>query len=127
MGNKKVISILFLLVAAYDGLLGAAFLLAPTYIFQWYGVIPPNHPGYIQFPALLLILFSLMFMQIAGDPARHRNLIPYGVGLKAAYCGVVFSYWFTTGLPSMWKPFALIDAVTGMLFLWAYVHLGRES
>jgi hypothetical protein len=127
MRNKTVVSVLFLLVAAYDGLLGTAFLLAPMSIFQWYGVAPPNHAGYVQFPALLLILFALMFIQIALDPVRHRNLIPYGIGLKTAYCGVVFSYWLTTGVPSMWRPFAVIDAVTGILFVWVYVHLGKEN
>ena len=29
----------------------------------------------------------------------------------AAYCGTVFWYWFTQGIPDMWKPFAWIDLV----------------
>ncbi len=126
MRSKTLIPVLFVLVAAYDGLLGAAFLVKPLSLFAWYGVTPPNHVGYVQFPALLLILFALMFLQVALDPLRYRNLIPYGIGLKIAYSGLVFRYWLTTGLPDMWKPFAVIDAVTAVLFLWAYIVL-REG
>ena len=126
MRNTGSVSLFFLLVAAYDGFLGVVFLAAPLSVFRMYGVAPPNHPGYVQFPALLLIVFALMFVQVALDPVSNRNLVPYGVGLKAAYCAVVFGYWFTSGIPSMWKPFAVIDALTGVLFLWVYLYLGQK-
>jgi len=58
MRTKPVISALFLVAAAYDGILGIAFLLLPGNIFEWFNVTPPNHPGYIEFPALLLIAFA---------------------------------------------------------------------
>ena len=51
----------FLLAAAYDGVLGIAFIIAPGSIFAMYGVEPPNHMAYVQFPAMLLILFAIMF------------------------------------------------------------------
>ena len=47
------IRILFALAAAYDGVLGIAFLLAPSYPYSLCGVTPPNHWGYVQFPAAL--------------------------------------------------------------------------
>lgn len=127
MNRKTLISGLFMIIALYDGILGAAFLLAPLSLFTWYGVTPPNHPGYVQFPALLLIVFAAMFLQIALDPDNNRRLIPYGVCLKIAYSGIVFKYWFTTGIPAMWKPFAVLDAVTAVLFVWAYMSLGKEQ
>ena len=74
----------FLLAAAYDGVLGIAFILAPASIFAMYGVEPPNHMAYVQCPALLLILFAIMFYRIAMDPVRNRDLILYGCGLKIA-------------------------------------------
>lgn len=125
MGGRRLISVIFYLVAAYDGLLGAGFLVAPLRLIEWGGDKPPYHPGFIQFPALILVLFAIMFVQIAVDPVRGRIFIPYGILLKLSYCGVVFKYWFTTGIGVMWKPFAVIDAVTAVLFLWAYVVLGR--
>jgi hypothetical protein len=118
---------MFYLAAAYDGLVGAAFLVAPITVFNWYQVTPPNHMGYVQFPALIIILFAVMFVQIASQPIKNRNLIPYGIGLKVAYSGVVFKFWFTTGVPAMWKPFAIIDAVTAVLFVWAYIALGQGA
>jgi hypothetical protein len=122
--DRTMIRVLFYLAAAYDGLLGALFLFLPITMFQWYGVTPPNHPGYIQFPAMLIILFGVMFFAIAGNPEGNRNLIPYGVGLKLSYSSVVFWYWFTVGVPGMWKPFAVIDALMAALFIWAYLRMG---
>ena len=62
---------------------------------------------------------------MARDPIRNRNLIPYGILLKFAYCGVVFPYWFTAGIPYMWKPLAVIDLVMAVLFVWAYAVVRR--
>ena len=120
---QKVISSLFYLAAIYDGLLGLAFVFFPLRIFVLYGVEPPNHIGYVQFPALLLILFSLMFWRVATSPARYRDLIPYGVGLKAAYCGLVFWYDFTQGIPAMWIPWAWADLSFLVAFVLAWWRL----
>ena len=127
MRDNKIISALFFLIAAYDGLLGAGFIMAPLRLIEWGGDKPPYHPGFIQFPALILVVFAVMFVQVALDPARNRNLIPYGILLKVSYSGVVLKYWLTTGVGQMWKPFAVIDAVTAVLFAWAYVILRREK
>jgi hypothetical protein len=107
----------------YDGLLGLAFLVAPAALFARFGVTPPNHWGYVQFGAAILVVFSIMFFQVAADPVANRNLIPYGFLLKAAYCGVVFAYWLTQELPGMWKPFAVIDAVFAVAFAISWLRL----
>ena len=126
MKRDGLIRILFVVGGLYDGLLGLAFLAAPAALFSWAGVEPPNHFGYVQFPAMLLIVFALMFFAVAAKPRENRNLIPYGILLKVSYCGVVFWYWFSSGIPDMWKPFALADATFGVLFLWAWVGLTPE-
>ena len=76
--KEKWIRPLFLLAAVYDGLLGIACIIAPTSIFAMYGVAPPNHMAYVQFPAMLLIVFAIMFYRIAADPRRNRELILHG-------------------------------------------------
>jgi len=125
---KSAIRSLFVVAALYDGILGLAFLLRPEAVFTRFGVTPPNHFGYVQFPAALLIVFALLFLAIAQDAEANRNLIPFGILLKISYCGVVFAYWFTTGIPAMWKPFAIADLVFIVLFGWAYVSLpSRKS
>lgn len=126
MKNLWPISWLYYVATIYDAVLGLAFLLVAPYVFEVYGVAPPNHPGYAQFPAALLLVFALMYLAIARDPIRNRNLIPFGALLKVAYCGVVFFHWFSDGIPDMWKPFAVIDLVFLVLFVWAYATLSGE-
>lgn len=117
--------LLFGLSAVYDGVLALMFILFGPALFRFYQVTPPNHWGYILFPGLMLFIFSVMFFQIAREPVKNRNLIPYGIMLKAAYCGCVFYYWATSGIPGMWKPFAVYDFIFGILFTVSYVQLGK--
>lgn len=125
MTPPKWIGPLFFFAALYDGFLGLAFLAAPGRLFELCQVTPPNHVGYVQFPAALLLIFGLMFVAIAQDPAGRRQLILYGVLLKLAYCGVAGFHWAATGIPGMWKPFVVIDLVMGLLFVWAYQSLAK--
>lgn len=127
MRTKAAIQVLFSVAAIYDGLLGAAFLFAGSALFQWFDVTPPNHPGYVEFPAALLIVFALMFMAVAKNPIGNRNLIPFGILLKVSYCGVVLFHWLTAGIPGMWKPFCLLDLVFLIFFVWAWTVLRGEK
>lgn len=126
MKTNRLITVLFVVAAIYDGLLGVAFLFKSSALFHWAGVTPPNHLGYVQFPAALLIVFAAMFMAVAINPVKNRNLIPYGILLKLSYCGVVTFYWFTTGIPDMWKPFCIFDLVFLVFFVRAWTVLGKE-
>ena len=113
----------FACAAAYDFLLGVFFLIAPFAAFERFGVIPPNHPGYVQFPAALLVIFALMFAAVARDPARYRSLILFGILLKVSYCGVIFFYWIVSGIPVIWKPFAIADLIFLVTFWAAYLKV----
>ena len=127
MKNRKAIKALFAVAAAYDGILGLAFLVAHVAIFDWFKVTPPNHAAYVQFPAAMLVTFGLMFAAVARDPLANRNLIPYGMLLKVSYCGAAFWHWSRTGIPDMWKPWAFIDLVFLVLFYLAYRQIGRPA
>ena len=120
MRVERGVSFVFAASGAYDGLLGLAFLLAPAAVFAHFRVTPPNHWAYVQFGAALLIIFAIMFFQVAAAPLANRNLMPYGILMKAAYSGLVLAYWVTQGIPGMWKPFAVCDVVFGILFVWAW-------
>lgn len=111
----------------YDLVLGLAFLFAGPRIFAAAGVEPPNHWAYLHFPALLLLVFGALFLQIALDPARNGNLIPYGMGLKVAYCITVFGHYFTGGLPGLWVPLACIDLVFLVCFAVAWDRQRRGA
>jgi hypothetical protein len=125
MNSLRPISILFWISAAYDGIIGIAFLFFGMAVLEAYNVTPPNHVGYLQFPAALLIIFALMFAAVARNPMKYRHLIPYGILLKVAYCSVVFGHWAANDLPWIWKPFAICDILFGILFVLAYVRLKK--
>lgn len=125
--KKSIVVILFIIAALYDGLLGAGFLLCAEALFEGFQVTPPNHIGYVHFPAALLLVFALMYLAIALNPQRNRNLIPYGMLLKVSYCAVTGYHWFAAGLPDMWKPFIFYDLVFLGLFAWAYVSLREPT
>ena len=121
------IKIIFVVAGLYDGAVGVIFFLFGLSVFDFYNVTRPNHIGYIQFPALILIIFGIMFIRIASDPVRFRELMLYGVGLKLAYSGVVFYHYFTAGLPFMWIPFAILDILFLIIFLVCWGTLKRPS
>jgi hypothetical protein len=123
MTVPKWISPLFWLSAAYDGLLGLLFLAVPGWVFTRLEVALPNHVAYVQFSAALLLIFGLIFVNIARDPIANRSQIIYGILLKVAYCGLAFYYWATEAIPWIWEPFAVIDLVMGVLFVIAYASL----
>lgn len=124
MKATKWIVWLFVIAALYDGVLGLLFLAAPGWPFDQFNVPRPNHLGYVQFPAALLLIFGLIFAAIARNPVANRHLIVYGILLKIAYCSVAGWHWIATDIPIIWKPFVVIDAVMGVLFVWAYMVLG---
>ena len=117
----KWIKTLFVICGLYDGLLGLLFFFGHERIFALFGVEPANHPAYVEFPAILLVVFGAMFLHISTDPVRLRAMMPYGMALKVAYAGMAFWYQLTIGIPGMWLPWAWFD----LLFLIAFVIAWR--
>jgi hypothetical protein len=74
----------------------------------------------VQFAALLVAVFGLMFLAVAARPRANRNLVPYGVLLKLGYVGVIGYHWASGGVPALFLPFAVLDAVMLVLFVAAY-------
>lgn len=125
MSQLPTVRLLFILAGLYDGLLGLAFLFFAPAVFDYFGVTPPNHFGYVRFPAMLLLVFALMFFAVAADPKRNRNLIPYGILLKVSYCSAVGWYWFRDpAFPWMWQPFFFFDLLFLVAFVWAFRKIG---
>ena len=127
MKRLSWIRVLFTIAAIYDGVLGVAFLVAPKAIFASLGVEAPYHSAFIQFPAMLLIVFALMFFRIAKQPVQNRELILYGCGLKVSYCLTVFWYEITSEISFIWIPWAWADLVFLILFLLAWKTLGKSA
>ena len=108
---------LFVVAAAYDFVLGALFLLAYAAIYRRFGVTLPNHPGYVQFAAAVVLIFGIGFWFVSRAPQRNRDIIKLGILLKVAYSTVVLGWWFRGQMPVMWVPFAWID----LAFLAAFI------
>lgn len=116
MKSLLPVRILFALAAAYDGLLGLAFVIAGPQLYSFFGITPPNHWGYVHFGAGILMLFALMFVAVARRPLENRNLIQYGILLKVCYVATVGWYWGHGDVPAMWKYFMGADSVFMVLF-----------
>ncbi|RPJ70733.1 MAG: hypothetical protein EHM20_15215 [Alphaproteobacteria bacterium] len=119
MNIPKWIKPFFVIAGLYDGILGLIFILMPFQIFNVVHVAPPNHIGYVQFPAMLLIAFAIMFFSIAKDPVKNKNLILYGILLKISYCSVIFFHSLTNNVPSIWVIFGYFDLAFLITFLMA--------
>lgn len=119
MTNPQV-RILFIIAGVYDFVIGLTFLFFGPRLFDAAGVPHPNHWAYIHFGSLMLVIFGLMFFAVAGNPLANRNLIPYGILLKLSYASLAGYYWITTDCPTLFKPFAVIDAVMLVAFWMAY-------
>jgi len=125
--NLLAVRILFGLAAVYDGLLGLAFLVAPVRTLANLGVDDLPSAGYVKFPAALLVVFAAMFAAIARRPVANRNLIPYGIGLKVAYAGVVFWQWSLGQAATLWIPFAWADVTFAIAFAWAWMAIPKPK
>lgn len=120
MKNDKFSRFLFSSACIYDGLLGIFYFIMPRQVYDWLGAILPNHIAYVQFPALLLIVFAIMFFNIARDPHGNRHLFIYGILMKLSFSIVVIIHWIDGTITDMWKPMALIDLLFAVLFYFAY-------
>ena len=121
------IRLIFVVAALSDFLLGLGFLAAGPAIFDWAGIPAPNHWGPLQFAALMLMIFGLMFAAVVFDPVSQRNLIRYGLLLKLSFCGLVAYYWITSEVPMLFRICAIWDAILYVLFLVSYLKLGKRN
>ena len=124
--NTTMVKGLFIIAAIYDGVLGLLFLFAPGLAFEVFEVVPPNHFGYVQFPAILLLIFAAMFYRVAMDPVASRFIMLYGVVLKAGY-SVSQTCWAVTGLCALCALVGMATELAGVpeyIRFYAYVAFG---
>ncbi|MCC6681973.1 MAG: hypothetical protein IT445_13820 [Phycisphaeraceae bacterium] len=118
MNNRFVlVRILMTLAGIYDGTLGVAFVFFTARTFDLIQMPLPDHLGYVQFAAALLIVFALMFFAVAANPVRYLEFVTAGMGLKVSYIAVVTYYGQTQGVPPVWLWFAAADGLWLLLFI----------
>ena len=117
----------FVACALYDGVLGLAFLLAPHQIYAAIAVPPPNHLGYIHFPAALLLVFAAMAARVAAAPRERRELMLYLLALKAAYVAVALGHHLADPIPPLWLVFTALDALFAIAFAASFLRTRPTS
>jgi len=117
--SLKPVRGLFLLAAIYDIVLGIVFGLFYVPVYQAYGVELPNHPGYVQLPAMFILSIGIGFLFVCRDPVRNRAVIVLGSLMKLAFSAIGIGYWYVGTIPKIFIPFAIADVVFLFLFLWA--------
>ncbi|MBU0671688.1 MAG: hypothetical protein KJ732_01525 [Candidatus Margulisbacteria bacterium] len=127
MKDHLWIKILFAYVGVVEFAVGLPFLLLPGPVFSLAGIPLIDRLEFVQFPALLIMVFGLMMLNIARDPVRHQQLIIYCCLFKAAFIYVVVFNWLTKGLPLLWLLFASLDAIYLIGFIIAYLKLKQPS
>lgn len=127
MKKNQFAKIVFSIAFLYDFILGIAYLFFAKNIYDHFEVDLPNNLGYIQFPALLILLFAFMFYQIVKAPEENKYLMIYGIFMKLAFSAVVLLHWIQDSIPTMWKPIALFDLLFVFLFVFAYLNTQQEE
>ncbi|MBN2057827.1 MAG: hypothetical protein JW782_03420 [Candidatus Saganbacteria bacterium] len=117
------IRLLFAFVGCVEFVTGLSFIFLTEQVFAWTGIARITHLEYIQFPALLIMVFGLMMFAVARDPRANRRLIPYISFFKVALIGVVLYNWLTKGLSWLWLSFMWFDIVYLIGFVSAYLTL----
>lgn len=113
----------FLFAAIYDGLLGLSFFLFYPRIYAWFGITLPNHPGYVQLPALFIAIMGLADYYVYRDMMRNRDIVKIRILMKLAYSLSCFYHYFFGSLPVLWVNIAVFN----FIFLVPYVLFLRAS
>lgn len=109
--KREWIRPLFLVAAAYDLVLGLAFVVAFKPVMTAFNIELPNHDAYVQLPAAMIAIFGIGFWFVARAPERNRDIIKLGIMLKLAYSGIILAWYAKGMMPTMWVPFAFVDLV----------------
>ncbi len=113
----------FLFAAVYDALLGLLFFFFHPQIYAWFGITPPNHPGYVQLPAIFISIMGLADYYVYLDIVRNRDIVKIRILMKLAYSLLCFYHYVFGSLPTLWVNIAVFNVV----FIVPYLLFLRAS
>ena len=123
MKARDFFKLFFIVIGAYDVLLGASFALFYRNIYVYLNVTLPNHPGYIYIPALFLVSAGIGEFLIARNLLRNVDLAIVRLLMKLSFAGVVFYCYFKYGIPSIYMLISIasiIGVIINLYFIrWA--------
>lgn len=116
--------LVFRLGAICNWLVTTGAIVAPTAMFEAFGIPPANYPFLVRIWAGMAFLFGCMFWEIAGDMRGRRALIKYAWIEKCITAVSVTVAWVAGDAPTLlfalivltdwlWiPPFFFFDAIT---------------
>lgn len=120
--EKKIpyfkIRALFLVAGAYNFGLAVFFFLANPMGAAF---------SLTHFAMALLVVFAILFCNIAYSPVRYKKLIPYALLRNLAYCSIAGWFYYAGKLPLAWMIPGIVDAVLLLLFAATWVRLFWED
>lgn len=117
MNREKLYRGLFFVAGLYDVVLGAFFFLFYVQTYNYFGITLPNHPEYVQAPALFIVILGVMFFYVYKRMYRNIDLVKVGILAKIAYSGLAFYHYYFTYLPGVFMIFAWCDLIFMILFI----------
>ncbi len=108
---------LFLVAGLYDLILGTIFFFFYVPLYGYFGITLPNHPEYVQAPALFIVILGIMFFYIYKNMYKNVDMVKIGILSKAAYSGLAFYHYLFTSLPAIFVVFAWFDLAFLILFV----------
>ena len=117
MNKESLYKGLFLVAGLYDFILGAFFFFFYVSIYGYFGITLPNHPEYVQAPALFIVILGIMFFYIYRNMYKNVDMVKIGILSKAAYSGLAFYHHLATSLPVVFVVFAWFDLAFLILFV----------
>jgi hypothetical protein len=104
-------------------------VLAPQYLMERrIGIdFPPeiSHPEYFYGFVGVALAWQVAFLVIATDPARYRLMIIPSIIEKFSFATAGAVLLAQGRVPTLVCAFAAIDFLLGVLFVFAYLHLGK--
>lgn len=117
MKMEKFYKGLFLVAGLYDFILGLMFFLFYIQIYNFFGINLPNHPEYIQAPAIFIVVLGVMFFYVFKNMYRNADLVKVGALSKIAYSGLTFYHYYFADLHWIFALFAWFDILFLILFI----------
>jgi hypothetical protein len=86
-----------------------------------------GHPEYFYGWIVAALVFQLMFLVIASDPARFRPLIPIAILEKFTWIAALWTLAAQGRVPPPTLVIGSLDAVWGVLFVIAWIRTRPQS
>lgn len=81
----------------------------------------------VHFAVAMLLVFGILFCNLAMNPVRYKKLLPYAILRNLAYCGLAGWYFHKAKLPLVWLIPGVADAVFLLLFIIIWIRLFNED